>query len=353
MTAPVPKVVGDQLEDVVTGRPLRLLGVDASGSEDACIKGEGFSWGPSDAAEAASIASWHANAVRVPMNEDCWLGINGARSQFSGAFYQSAMVRWVQAINDAGMVAILDLHWSAPASIIADEQWPMADQDHSVTFWSQVASRFSSDPSVIFDLFNEPFIGSYAPTAADWSCWLNGCTTSFGNVSYQTAGMQELLNAVRAAGATQPVMVGGLNWSGDPCGIHDADANGTCAWLTHEPTDPENQLIVSFHTYNWTICATVACWTASVLPVVARVPVITGEFGEDDCSASYIDQYMQWADQNNVSYLAWSWNTPNPGESCASANLNLVSSLAGAPSTISPSGHAYAAHLAALATSVP
>jgi hypothetical protein len=81
--------------------------------------------------------------------------------------------------------------------------------------------------------------------------------------------------------------------------------------------------------------------------------VITGEFGEDDCSASYIDQYMQWADQNNVSYLAWSWNTPNPGESCASANLNLVSSLAGAPSTISPSGHAYAAHLAALATSVP
>ena len=142
VTAPVPKVVGNQLEDVVTGRPLRLLGVDASGTEDAFIKGEGFSWGPS--MPPRPLLSLPGTPMRPGTYERGLLARHQRRSsQFSGAFYQNEMVQWVQAINDAGMVAILDLHWSAPASIIADEQWPMADQDHSVTFWSQVAS--SSD----------------------------------------------------------------------------------------------------------------------------------------------------------------------------------------------------------------
>jgi endoglucanase len=348
--APVPRVMGNQLVDEA-GQPLRLLGVDASGTEDACILDEGFSWEPTDPAEAAAIASWHTDAVRVPLNEDCWLGINGAPPQYSGGAYQDKIVQWVQAINDSGMVAILDLHWSAPGSIEAVQQWPMPDQDHSVTFWSQVAATFSSDPSVIFDLFNEPFVGGSQPSAADWSCWRDGCTVSFGTVSYQAAGMQELLDAVRAAGANQPVMVAGLNWAGDPCGIEDSGGNGgTCAWLAYEPTDPEHQLIASFHTYNWTACITLTCWDTSVLPVAASVPVVTGELGENDCSASFIDTYMQWADQHDISYLAWSWQPPDQNtDSCAGANMDLLSNWDGAPSTMAPAGPAFAAHLAALA----
>src|SRR5206468_74068 len=58
------------------GAVIRLLGVDRSGSEYACIQGWGFFDGPSDATSIAAIAAWHTNAVRVPLNEDCWLGIN-------------------------------------------------------------------------------------------------------------------------------------------------------------------------------------------------------------------------------------------------------------------------------------
>ncbi len=281
---PVPDVVGNKLLNADTGKPLRLLGVDVSGTESACIQGRGFSWGASDATEAAAIASWHANAVRVPLNEDCWLGINGAPAQFSGAPYQAMIKQWVATLNNAGLVAILDLHWSAPGSVEAVQQWPMADTDHSVTFWSQVASTFALTPSVVFDLFNEPFVGGIRPTASDWACWLNGCSVSYTpngsstNVSYQAAGMQQLLNTVRNAGATQPVMIGGLNWAADPCGVHDAGGNGgTCTWLADEPNDPDHQLMDSFHTYNWTSCATQSCWVESISPVASS----PGRHGRD------------------------------------------------------------------------
>ena len=263
----------------------------------------GISWGPLDTQEAKAIASWHANVVRVPLNEDCWLGTDGAPEGYSAAAYRNEVVNWVRAINDAGMVAILDLHWAAPGHQMATQQWPMPDADHSITFWSQVAETFLGDPSVIFDLFNEPYLGGKAPTASDWSCWLNGCTAYFQDVSYQVAGMQQLLDAVRAVGATQPVMVGGLNWAGDPCGLSDAGHDSAvCAWLTYRPVDPDHQLTVSFHTYAGTACDTVTCWDESVAAVSTRVPVITGELGESDCSAAYIDAYMQWADGHDISY---------------------------------------------------
>ena len=221
-----PHVVGISLV-TASGSPLRLVGV-ASGTEDRCLAGNGLSWGPTDSSEVRDIAAWGANAVRVPLNEDCWLGINGLPGNYSALQYQIWLKQWVAAINGAGLEAILDLQWSAPSAFQATQQWPMADADHSITFWSQVARSFSADPNVIFDLFGEPFMGQGAPSASDWSCWLNGCITSFnpcstGNsnsctdVSYETAGMQELVTAVRNV-EQPPIMLGGLNWSGDPCG---------------------------------------------------------------------------------------------------------------------------------------
>jgi endoglucanase len=357
--APVVHVSGNTLENA-SGSPLRLLGVDVSGTEDACVLDDGFSWGPLTVAEAMNIASWHTNVVRVPLNEDCWLGINGAPAAYSGLAYREMITDWVEDLNAAGLVVILDLHWSAPGDIEATEQWPMADANHSITFWTQVATTFKSMPSVIFDLFNEPILGKYSPRASDWSCWLKGCTTSFqcstctSAVTYQTAGMQQMLDAVRLTGATQPVLVGGTNWSGDPCGIKDYGGNGgVCMWLHYEPTDPDNEVIADFHTYDWTACATVSCWDTSVLPVAAKVPVISAEFGENNCSAAFDQKYMNWADQNDVSYLAWSWEVPAHGSTgCAATNLQLLSNLNGTPTVTSRAGVAVHAHLAHLAKQV-
>src|SRR5262249_56928217 len=69
-------VSGNQLLNA-NNQQVVLRGVDRSGTEYACVQGWGIFDGPSDAASVQAIASWHTNAVRVPLNEDCWLSING------------------------------------------------------------------------------------------------------------------------------------------------------------------------------------------------------------------------------------------------------------------------------------
>lgn len=304
------------------GSPIRLLGVDRSGAEYACAQGWGIFDGPSDASSVSAIASWHVDAVRVPLNEDCWLDINGVNPAYAGSNYQSAIENYVAELNAAGMTAILDLHWNAPGSQLALGQQVMADADHSPAFWTSVASAFRTNPNVIFDLYNEPHDIS-------WSCWLNGCVTSAG---WQAAGMQSLLNAVRVTGATQPVLAAGLNWAGD-----------LSQWLANEPNDPDHQLAASVHIYNFSGCNTSSCWESTIAPVAAKVPVVSGEIGENDCAQGFIDSYMAWADANGVSYLGWSWNTAN----CSSGPA-LITSYSGTPTAY---GAGLQSHLAAEAGS--
>ncbi len=74
----------------------------------------------------------------------------------------------VTALNNAGIYTILDLQAAGSGSVdgIYPNNWPMADADHSITFWSQVASAYKSDPAVLYDLYNEPFIGKSNPTTS-------------------------------------------------------------------------------------------------------------------------------------------------------------------------------------------
>src|SRR4051812_39276621 len=137
-------VVGNQIRNGA-GQPVRLLGVNRSGTEYACIQGWGIFDGPSDPVSIQSIAAWNTNVVRVPLNEDCWLAINGSPPLYSGATYQAAIAAYVTALNAADLIAILELHWSAPGAQQATGQNPMPDRDHSVTFWTQVANAYKTN----------------------------------------------------------------------------------------------------------------------------------------------------------------------------------------------------------------
>ncbi len=328
---PYVAVSGNRLVGA-SGETIRLLGVDRSGSEYMCVGGWGIFDGPVDATAVKAMAAWHIDAVRVPLNEDCWLGINGVKPSLGGAAYQTAIEEYVRTLQSYGLVVILDLHWAAPGAHRAESQWPMADADHAPAFWSSVAHAFAANHGVVFDLFNEPY-------GISWPCWLNGCTATYetggAKVAYQTAGMQSLLNAVRGAGAAQPVMLGGLQWAGDES-----------QWLAYEPADPDHQLAVSFHNYNFIGCDTEACWNATIAPLARKVPVVTGELGENGCRASYIKQYMPWADANGVSYLGWTWDAVGASWTC-SGGPALIKDYEGAPTTY---GAGLKRHLAELAT---
>ena len=142
------------------------------------MQGWGIFDGPNDAASVQAIAAWHTNVVRVPLNEDCWLGINGVNANYSGTTYQDAIVNYVNLLNQNGLYAIVELHWSAPGTTSATGQNPMPDADHSPAFWSSVASTFKTNHAVLFDLFNEPFPDNNQDTTAAWTCWKNGGTCS-------------------------------------------------------------------------------------------------------------------------------------------------------------------------------
>ena len=296
-----------------SGATVVLRGVDRSGTEYACVQGWGLFDGPNDAASVQAIKSWSANAVRVPLNEDCWLGINGVPAAYADGNYINAIVSYVNLLNANGLYAILDLHWSAPGSTSATGQQPMPDEDHSPAFWSGVASTFKSNASVIFDLFNEPYPDNNSDTTAAWSCWKNGGSCS--GVSYPVAGMQQLVTTVRNAGAPNVIMLGGVEYS-----------NALGNWLAYEPSDPLGQTAASFHNYNFNICDTTTCWNSVIAPLAQHVPVITGEFGENDTAGTFMTTWMNWADPQGISYLAWTWDTWG----CGGGNV-LISDYAGTP----------------------
>lgn len=299
------------------GRPLRLLGVNRSGSEFKCIQlgtatslGWGIFDGPVDAASARSIAAWRVNVVRIPLNEDCWLGINGVNPEYGGTSYRKAVQQYVHMLHRAGLYAILDLHWSAPGNVPAASQQPMPDLDHAPAFWRSVAKRFKHDPNVAFDLYNEPFLyTSYLqdPLADFWYCWREGCTLNqylTGGTPYtrgykwRAVGMQTLVNVIRAAGATNMILVPGLDW-----------ANDISKWLQTAPSDPDHNIVVSWHSYPGETCGQESCWSRVVASVARRIPIVVGETGDNVCTAAVYDPtFLPWADRHGLSYLGWTWN---------------------------------------------
>jgi Cellulase (glycosyl hydrolase family 5)/IPT/TIG domain len=307
-----------------TGNTIRLLGVNRSGSEYMCTGGGSLVFdGPSTDASITAMASWHINAVRLGLNEDCWLGINGFPASMTASAYQMAIVDYVNRLHLQGMYAILELHWNAPGTQQSTGQQVMVDADHGTAFWTSVANTFKGDSKVLFDLYNEP-------QGISWACLRDGCTAGS-----QTVGMQSLVNTVRSTGATNPILVGGIGYAGD-----------LSQWLAFKPTDPDNAIVASFHTYDFVGNCTPPPATGcgpTLLPIAAVVPLVTGELGETDCAHGYIDAYMPWADTNGISYLGWAWDT----NGCNSFP-SLISNYDGTPTNF---GIGFRDHLAALASS--
>jgi hypothetical protein len=308
------------------GQAVQLRGVNRSGPEYSCIQGWGVFDGPSDAASIRAIVSWRANAIRIPLNEDCWLAINGAPAAYSGTAYRQAIQSYVNLLNQNGLYAILELHWSAPGTQKATGQQPMPDRDHSVTFWSQVAAAFKGNDTVLLEPYNEPYPDNNSDTTAAWKCWRDGGTCP--GQSFQAAGMQEIVTAIRATGATNVILLDGVEYS-----------NALSQWLAYVPNDPLGNLAASWHVYNFNVCAGTTCWNNTAGAVAAQFPVVATEIGTDNCSATFMNSLMNWLDAHNSGYLAWTWD--DWGTACG--NIALIADYTGTPTTY---GQIYKTHLA-------
>ena len=294
------------------GRQVLFQGVNRSGTEYACVQGWGIFDGPNSASSVHAIARWHVNIVRVLVNEDCWLGINGIKPQYAGANYRQAIVDYVRLLHRYRMYAEVSLIWAAPGSYRATYQPAAPDEDHAPAVWASMASTFRSDPNVILAPWGETTVGA--------DCFLRGgCDAAYGptNARDKVAGMQQAVTVMRGSGYTGIIAIPGV-----------AYANDLSHWLSDMPHDPLHQLVAEAHVYGKQTCDSVPCFEATYAPVARRVPLLFGEIGESfdnsDCGTSHISTIVDWADAHRVGYEGWAWDT------WASCGI-LIRNYAGAP----------------------
>ncbi len=328
-------ISGNQFIDA-SGNVVHLQGVNLSGLEFTAIQGwdpadpTGGNFGQPNNPKWSAIQAWKANIVRIPLNESSWLGltctdIDGfTRQADPGNNYQAAVANMVSQANAAGMYAILDLHWAAPGTTCPMGQAQMADADHSLDFWTQVATAYKNNPAVMFDLFNEPFISHFS--GDPWSYIMSGANGSFSgfpaygksgdqqtiNTAWNVASYQQMIDAVRATGAANIVLIGSLSYTADLSG-----------WLSHMPRDPQGQIAATWHPYPTYGAAfgTPQYAQPGFAPQVftevrnimaAGIPVLATETGDQDTvgtpGAPLVETITQFVDANSIGLLGWTWD---------------------------------------------
>ncbi len=288
-------VIGNTVFDPATCAPIRFRGVTRPSLQ--------WHWGGDERFEKigedwATIASWKANLVRLPVSQTYW--VPGTRQHDPG--YKARVVDAVAKARALGLAVVIDLHASDRgdrnyAGVPDGQQMP--DVEISLPFWRDVAATFKDDGGVIFELYNEPHDVSPA-------IWLNGGDIAAGpsypgdpetRAAYRAVGMQELYNAVRSQGARNLVLISGLHWG---------------YYLNHLPTHAVQgyNIAYSSHPYDWPD-KQAGVWEADFGVVSSTVPVIIGEFGAYDCTRlSYYRQILDYADQKGLGWIAWAWWTP-------------------------------------------
>jgi hypothetical protein len=294
------------------GQVVQLRGVNRAIFESRCIyDSTGVADGPFDQASVTAMTTWNIDVVRVTVNEDCWLGINGLPLGGGAAAYRTAVINYVGLLRAAGLYVVIVAHVSAPGAHKSVQIDYMPDADHLPAFWQSMASQFKADHGVIFDPINEVAMASWnnphPSPAGEWNCWLNGCTLdSMYGGRFTAAGLQSLVTTIRAQGATQPILLGGIDYNADLSQL-----------TTHMPADPQNQLVASAHVYDFAEGSGIdAMVTGQLAPIAKLTPVILGELGEQYCdsgTAAYTRHVLALVDAqatkgNTIGVLGWTWN---------------------------------------------
>ncbi len=261
------RVVGNRLRDA-DGNEVWLQGVNTGNLETL----------PNDKqvikSAVVAVEEWKANCIRVPMKESFWYGRSDYQND-GGGEYRATIDRIVKLAANRGAYVVLDLHrFRAPRQEHAD-------------FWTDAATHFKDHPAVLFDLFNEPH-------GVSWEIWRNGGwigekqdrdEAAFLSAEqkrkaqgFESVGMQGLVDAVRATGAKNVVIAGGIFYCNDLTGIVDG-------YALEEKGG--NGIMYSWHTYNWH-----PGWER-VLPVAEKHPVFLGEVGADIKKMHFVPEESQ------------------------------------------------------------
>jgi hypothetical protein len=315
---PTIRVQGHRLVDG-NGRAVQLRGVNRAAFESRCTyDGTGFADGPVDQASVTAMKTWKINVVRLTLNEDCWLGVNGLPLGGNSAGYRRDVLAYVSLLRQNGLYVMPVVEVFGPGAQKATQIDNMPDRSHMPAFWRSLASALRTDHGILFDPVTEVAMADWnnphPSPAGEWNCWLHGCTIDSvyaGQPRYAAVGLQSLVATTRSTGAGQPIVLGGIDYNADLSQL-----------LTHLPSDPAHQLVASAHIYDFVQGKDVGSLFHDQLePIAKRMPVIVGELGERNCdsgTASYTRNVLADIDAekrkgNLIGVLEWTWNAEGGG----------------------------------------
>jgi hypothetical protein len=293
------------------GQEVRLFGLNCPSLE----------WTPAGDnmpdAVITAFDQWESNLVRLPMNQDFWFGHHSSQTD-GGAAYRELISDIVKIAEERKKYIWLDLHWSN-----AGTEWGMYTGQHkmpdlnSLVFWESVAKEYKNHPYVLFGLYNEPY-------SISWDVWKNGgqvvesveVTENYKTVKktlkYEAVGMQTLIDAIRAQGANNLIIAGGLDW-----GFDLSNAANEKYRLVDTPEG--SGIVLDTHPYPWKS----KNWSFYIDKAGEHYPIIVGEFGvgpskkdpgkpDESNFKDYHETLFNWIEKNNYSYTAWSFH-PSAG----------------------------------------
>lgn len=293
-------VLGNQLVNTQTNQPVVLRGVNVGG-----LEGFGFAPDMVNNSVQEALDDWHANLIRLPVNQDYWLGVDP--DIVDAGTYQAEVDNVISMASSHGAYVVLDVQVSdgGTSDPSQEGQYSMPD-DNTTVFWAQAGQRYANNPTVFFDPFNEP--GHYD---VSWDQWRNGGTIDDGNGStYDSPGLQGLLDTIRGTGAKNIVVPEGINYATDFSPV----LNG------YGLSDPNNNLMYQIHIYPGSAAHAYADELDSLLPpdLTASYPVYVGEWGSDENpgpegtplpdATTWNTNMLQWLDQHSNSWTAWAMN---------------------------------------------
>lgn len=269
------KVLGNRLVDP-SGNEVWLQGVAIPGLE-IVPEGHGAVF-----STRVAIDDWKARVIRLAISDTFWYGGGKASNRSAGqtdggAAYRKKIDAAVNMAANRGAYIVLDLH-----------RYRAVRPEHLV-FWKELAEKYKNHPAVLFDLINEPH-------GISWSVWRDGGFVAEKdkkidesaflideekkkNQGFESPGMQRLVDVIRATGAKNILIAGGLDWAYDLSGIVDGFAL----------RDPDgNGIMYSSHIYPWK-----RGWEEKVLRAAALHPIFVGEVGADVNKMSFMPAEIQ------------------------------------------------------------
>lgn len=223
-----------------------------------------------------TVRATGANVIRIPVHPQFW-----AKDADYVSRYLDPAARWA---GDLGLYVILDWHSIGNEVTGYAPQVPglFCHTDAMTTnFWKCMAAHFKDKPQVVFEVFNEP----QNISAFDWRACAN-----------------RLVGVIRAQGAEQLIIVGGLNYG------RELD------WVLQEPVAGNN---IAYASHIFPSHAQ-SGWNYDFGDVAARYPVIITEWGFIDKketpnppdlylsgdAATYGEPLMSYLDGRGIGWVA-------------------------------------------------